>query len=199
MALTAVTRSASVVHSATATATATVATAVAVVMSVAACSGGTDGPARPGPSPSTAAASATDDQARSEATKVLAAYNGFREQYITAAGTASFDNRLLPSYVADPLLAELRFALRQQSEQGIVYRGRPAWKAQVTKLDLAGRTAILSDCFDNNSWRAVYKSTGKAVPAPTQAQRYVITSTATYYDNGKWLIRTSEPDRSRTC
>lgn len=132
---------------------------------------------------------------------MLAAYNGFREQYVAAAATANFDDKVLRSYIADPLLTKTMYSLRLQSEQGIVYRGRPAWTAAISTINVAKRpyTATISDCFDNGDWTPIYKSSGKAVPTPAQARRYRVTSTAKYYDNGRWLISESKPDRSRAC
>ncbi|MEN3308878.1 MAG: hypothetical protein V7603_5080 [Micromonosporaceae bacterium] len=173
-----------------------------MLLAATACSHGEPSTPPGSPAASNAAPSpSTDSRVQQESAKVLAAYSGYNEAYVAAAATANFDDKALPRYVADPLLAELRFALRQQSEQGIVYQGKPTWAAKITKINVAERpfSATISNCFDNGSWTPIYKSTRKPVPAPTQAKRYVVTSTAKFYDNGRWLISEAKADRSRPC
>lgn len=158
-------------------------------------------PSAPTPTAVSSPSPTVDAREQQETAGVLAAYNGFREAYITAAATSDFNDKTLPSYIADPLLAEVRFALRQTNGQGIVYKGRPTWSAKVPQLNVTTRpyTATIEDCFDATGWDAVYKTTGKPAAVTGQAKRYLATSTATLYDNGRWLISSSKADRSRPC
>jgi len=107
----------------------------------------------------------------------------------------------LPKYVADPLLTQARFTLNRASEQGIVYKGRPTWKAMITSIDLVGKPvkAVIEECLDTNGWDAVYKATGKSAAAPGQSKRYIVNATAYRYDDGRWLIAEAKADRSRPC
>ncbi len=161
-------------------------------------SGSSAAPAQsPTASPS-AAATGPEQQASQQA---LAAYNGYSEAYIAATATADYNNKDLPKYAADPLLAETRLALQMQGRQGIVNQGRPTWSVRVTKVNVSTRpySVTLEDCFDQTNWKSVYKATGESAAAPDQAQRYIINSTAWRYDDGRWLITESKADRSRPC
>ena len=143
-------------------------------------------------------ASGPEQQAAQQA---MAAYNGFREAYISAAATGEYRTTDLAKYAGDPLLLEARLALQIQSQQGIVNQGRPSWSAHASQVNLGTRpySVTLEDCFDQTNWQPVYKATGKSAAAGDQAQRYIITSTALLYDDGRWLITESKADRSKSC
>lgn len=160
-------------------------------------------PAQPsaGPSTTPAATASTPSAGQDAETKAMAAYTGFREAYIAAAATADARTADLAKYVGDPLLLETRLALQTQGGQGIVYQGRPTWSARATAVNVSTRpfSVTIEDCLDTTNWTPVYKATGKPAAAGGQALRYVVTSTAQLYDDGRWLINQSKADRSRSC
>jgi hypothetical protein len=133
--------------------------------------------------------------------KALAAYNGYREAMVAAEAAADYNNQDLPKYVADPLLTQAKGDLYLKQQQGYVMTGRPQWSPQVTTVNVTIRpyTVQITDCLDTTGWDTVNKATGKSVAVPGQAKKYVVTSEAKQYDDGRWLIDQSTADRSHLC
>jgi hypothetical protein len=151
--------------------------------------------------PAETTATPTDDARTAAERKATAAYNGYWESYVAAAAKGDSTSAEFVKYVADPLLTELRIAIKQAVDMGISYKGRPTWTPRVSAVNLAKQpyTATIEDCFDSAKWEAVYTKTGKSAVAPGQATRYVITSTVKLFDQKGWLLTDSRADRSRTC
>jgi hypothetical protein len=156
----------------------------------------------PGTSATPPSASATSPTPQQDATaKALAAYNGYRQAYVTASATADYNSADLAGFAVDPALAQLRFDIYQLFQNGQVTTGRPSWSATVVAVHLTANpaTADLTDCFDITNWHTVFKATGKSAEAPGQATRLPVTAQAVLSPDGKWRIRESTVDRSKPC
>ncbi len=161
-----------------------------------------DSPAQPTPAATeTSRPSPSPTPEQEAADKALAAYNNYREAQVAAFATAEPTGGDLSKYVADPLLGELQYDLRQKRDQGLIVTGRPVWKPRVTKVNVTSRpfTVQIEDCFDATNWNTVYKATGKSAAVPGQNKKYVVTAEAALYDDGRWLIRSAKAERERPC
>jgi hypothetical protein len=133
---------------------------------------------------------------------VLRAYDGYQASFATALAEGSFESADLKRYVGDPLLSELEMSVDFYRRMGVVHKGQPAWRPTVTELRSTGpdRSATIVDCFDSTAWEPVFRESGESAAAPDQAQRYVITSTATYVQDHGWLITQSDDgEGGQTC
>lgn len=171
-------------------------------LTLAACTGKTPEP--PAGSPSAATSSAAPSKDDTAKTAVLAVYNGLSEKLIALQTAKSPDvdkaREELKAFAVDPLRTQLVVDLRQRKEAGLYNTGKPTWNAKVTKIDTAAavNTATIEDCYDATNFPLV-KADGTPAGVPGQAKKYVVTSTAKIYGDGKWYIETSEADRSRSC
>jgi hypothetical protein len=176
--------------------------AVSLLLLTACHSGGSTGSSVSPSSVASASPSPSVDPAVADASaKALAAYNGYREAMVTAEANADYNNPDLPKYLADPLLTQAKGDLYQKRQQGLVMIGRPQWSPKVSTVNVSTRpyTVQITDCLDTTNWDTVNKATGKSVAVPGQAKKYIVTSEAKQYDDGRWLIDQSTADRSRLC
>lgn len=175
-------------------------TVAALSVVLVACGGGdADEPERAAPSPTLSPTS--DGVEAGAAAKALAAYDGFQEAYIAAFADPGGGSGRLAEYAGSQLLAQVRFSLQSHADQGLVIRGRPVWSPTVVEVNLMTRpfSVLIRDCFDQSGLRTVYEATGKSAAAPGQASRYLVDSKAELYDDGRWLMSTSEAHRDRPC
>lgn len=152
----------------------------------------------PPPSVGASASSPSAEQAAGE--KALAVYHRYRSAYVTAAATADTTSTDLKKYAGGAALVQVQVALQRQRSDGIVMRGQPVSHAEVTQVTLGKPPrVVIEDCVDNTNWQPFRKATGKSAAPPSQATRFVITSTVEQYGDGRWLVSESTADRSRSC
>jgi hypothetical protein len=149
----------------------------------------------------TATGTASSEPIDDASTRAIAAYNGYWDTFVKAAANPAAPTPDLATYVADPLLTELRLTLRQIRDQGIVYKGRPTSSPRATSSNTttAPFSVAIEDCFDSTDWVPVYSANGQSAAAPGQASRYVITSTMKLFDANGWLVVETAADRGRAC
>lgn len=150
----------------------------------------------PTPSPT---APPTPNPTASASAAALTAYLNFRAALVTARKAADPYYRGLATYSVDKALAKAVQSLFQQRQAGVVYRGKPVFTPVVDRVDLSGEGFVyLSDCVDDTHWIPVYKATGKSAEAPGQNLRIPGTAVIFHYA-GRWVVRSTTSDRSRTC
>jgi hypothetical protein len=154
-----------------------------------------------GPTSSPVALPTTPSPEEQAAAKALAAYNGFREAYVTASAAADVNNKDLATYSVDPVLAQARYDLYQMNQAGLATTGRPTWSPKVTAVDVTAQpnTVKISDCLDITNWKTVNRATGKSASAPGQAQRFTVAAEAFLDPNGRWVLRVLTSDRNTSC
>ena len=172
------------------------------VMGAAGCSGKKTDLSKLDSSPPAAPTEAVDDREAKARAAALDAYNRFTELYVKLSLTSDFNGKAaLSQFVGEPLLGDLTYDLYLKNQQGLVATGQPVWRAKVSRANMSARpfTIEIEDCFDGTNWTTVYKATGKPAQAPGQALKYVVISEAVQYDDGRWKIRKSTPNRERSC
>jgi len=105
----------------------------------------------------------------------------------------------LRRYLGEPDLDGVVFATDYFRSRGIVYKGKPSWRATPTNVDLVANPPIvtLSVCFTSNGWQAVYKSSGKPYATSNDPAHQLEIASVTQVD-GKWLL-TQEQVQSKAC
>lgn len=175
--------------------------AAALMLGLSACTGETPAtePSATGPAVSTSPTASIDD---AESAELLALYNDYREFLIKVQATtdvaAARDQ--LGNYTVDPLKSQIMLDLRQRETAKLHNTGRPKWSAEVIKIDTSKKPykATIEDCFDSTDYELV-DANGKPAGVPNQAKKYVVTTTATVYGDGRWYLQTAQADRERTC
>jgi hypothetical protein len=177
---------------------------VAVLVATAAIGCSNDKPTGGGPTPGPSASptSSADEQQQAKQ-RALAAYNGYRDAYVSAAADPNPTSAKpeLAKFTADPLLNSLVNTLALDLGSGIVNQGHPVWKADPTAVNVATRpySVTLRDCFDSADWTPVYKATGKSAAVAGQAKKYTVTAKAVQFDDGAWRITEAQADRNQPC
>lgn len=173
--------------------------AATVLTALVACTKSADSstPAAAGAIPSAASSSATAADAAGKA--AVDAYNAGRTYEVGAFAKMKSTAADLRKYLGEPDLDGVAFATSYFGPRGIVYQGKPSWKATPTNVDLAANPPIvtLSICFTSNGWQAVYKSSGKPyITAKDPAHQLEIASVTRI--DGKWLL-TQEQVQGQPC
>ena len=196
------TRTASAAASAVPRTVTTAALATLVLLGMTSCTGEkpTTPTASPAPSAPPASPSANPEEVEAR-TKAIEAYDNLRKAQVTASAKADTTGGDLDKYAAGALLSELKYDLVLKEQQGLVTKGEPTWKVEVTEVNVAKRpfSATLEDCFDATDWKTVFKDTGKSAAVPGQNKKYLVRAQAVQYDDGRWLISSAKADRDRPC
>ncbi|BBH67115.1 hypothetical protein ACTI_38000 [Actinoplanes sp. OR16] len=179
--------------------------AATVVVTLTGCQ--QDEPSVPLPTapPATSASPApTVDEAEAAAMKgVRTAYADYQRVVAAAQNKGDPKAKDLASYVAEPLLGQIRNSIGSMAKAGFVVKGRTESKGdpEITELNLDDRTptATIEDCIDPSSAVLTSKKTGKPQPAPSgQPPRYLVVSTAKQV-SGKWYIDGTKGYWERPC
>ncbi|MDM4721953.1 hypothetical protein QTQ03_20995 [Micromonospora sp. WMMA1363] len=130
----------------------------------------------------------------------LAAYSGYLATARKASGRSDPHHPELSTFLADPLLTRVRFAIRTAKEHGAVRVGTLASDPTVTSVDLAAvpPTVQIQDCLDATGWRLVYARDKRVVPG-SRGTRHLATATATRYPDGRWLISSGASHEDQPC
>jgi hypothetical protein len=153
------------------------------------------------PPPAAASPSASSRQDIA-ARKILEAYDGYHRTYDAAASIPDPKAAELTKYIGDPLLSQVRIDLQTLAGNGLQRQGSSKRSPKVTDLlvDATPPVATIQDCYDVTDAHVVNRNTGKRVDPPDQAQRYVVTSQAKFFNEQiGWLIVKSEAERTRPC
>ena len=182
----------------------TAAVSPVVVSLLVACSGSSPDAREPNASvrsttPNSTSSPSDDATPRAKAA-VLAAYQGYWSAQIEAQ---AHPRRRLPKelgyFSIDKAQSDIQATVLLFRSQGIRLKGKPQLAPKISEISLGSETAAsIIDCVDSTNWKPVYVATGKSALAPNQEPRVVMESTAEIYD-GRWVIRTSEAHRDRTC
>jgi hypothetical protein len=160
-----------------------------------------EGPAAPASldgAPAATPDAAPETDAASKA--ALAAYAGYLDASREAEKSANHLHPALKKYLADPLLTQVRLAIRDAKEHGAMRTGTLISDPQVTdvRLDAVPATVSIQDCLDGTGYRLVYTKDKSVVPGSTSG-RYLATATAMRYPDGRWLISTGTAHRDQPC
>lgn len=130
----------------------------------------------------------------------LAAYTGYLDAAREAEKSANPLDPALKKYLADPLLTQVRLAIRDAKEHGAMRTGTLISDPRVTdvRLDTVPATASIQDCLDGTGYRLVYTKDKSVVPGSTSG-RYLATATATRYSDGRWLISAGTAHQDQPC
>jgi len=161
---------------------------------------GTPGPG-PLPDPTRAAPVSTVDAADRQAAEraALDAYAGYLRASREANRAGDPLHPALTDYLADPLLTQVRLAIRDAHDHGARRTGTLTSDPTVTLVSLEGSppTVEIQDCLDATGYRLTYVDGDRAVPG-SAGQRYLVTATATRYHD-RWLINTGAAHRDQPC
>ncbi|WP_121162266.1 hypothetical protein [Micromonospora pisi] len=130
----------------------------------------------------------------------LAAYAGYIDASLEAEKSSNPLHPALKKYLGDPLLTQVRLAIRDAKEHGAMRTGTLISDPQVTdvRLDAVPATASIQDCLDGTGYRLVYIKDKSVVPGSASG-RYLATATATRYPDGRWLISAGSAHRDQPC
>jgi hypothetical protein len=130
----------------------------------------------------------------------LVAYAGYLDASREAEESANPLHPALKKYLADPLLTQVRLAIRDAKEHGAMRTGTLISDPRVTdvRLDTVPATASIQDCLDGTGYRLVYTKDKSVVPGSTSG-RYLATATATRYPDGRWLISAGSAHPDQPC
>lgn len=148
------------------------------------------------PSASNSSADAAADAAGKAAVDAYDAALTYEVKAFTTMKSAASDRR---KYLGEPDLDGVAFVTSYFGQRGIVYKGKPSWRATPTNVDLAANPPIvtLSVCFTSNGWQAVYKSSGKPYTTSNDPKHQLEIASVTRVD-GKWLL-TQEQVQGKPC
>ncbi|WBB77199.1 hypothetical protein O7602_27980 [Micromonospora sp. WMMD1128] len=156
--------------------------------------------ARPltGDAPAPAVHSAAEEKAAEKS--ALAAYSGYLAASRAASARSDPGHPALARFLADPLLTQVRLAIRDAKEHGAMRTGKLVSDPTVVSVDLTAPlpTVEIQDCLDSTGYRLVYAKDRKTVPG-TRGGRYLATATAARYPDGRWLVKTGAAHRDQPC
>ncbi|MFI1169177.1 hypothetical protein ACH4UM_37860 [Streptomyces sp. NPDC020801] len=145
------------------------------------------------PAPTTSSA---DPQA-AERQAVLDAYSNYWKEQAKAYKTGTIEGTDLKKYAVGDAVARVESDLMTMKQNGVIADGAPRSAARVTDLDLQSQPAkaTLSDCLDISTWKRLYRSTGKEVPAPQgRINRYLTVAKAEKWGK-QWKILSATPEQ----
>lgn len=175
---------------------------LSLVLAVGAAGCGTGPEATTGPLTGRAAAPAAHSTAEEKAAEkaALTAYSGYLAASRAASARSDPGHPALGRFLADPLLTQVRLAIRDAKEHGAMRTGKLVSTPTVVSVDLAAETPTveIQDCLDATGYRLVYAKDGKPVPG-TRSGRYLATATAARYPDGRWLINSGAAHRDQPC
>ena len=173
---------------------------IAVMTALVGCTKSADPsqPAALGAAPS-AATSSANSAADTAGKAAVDAYNAALTYEVGALAKMKSTPADLRKYLGEPDLDSVAFATSYFGPRGIIYKGKPAWQATPTNVDLTANPPIvtLSICFTGNGWQAVYKSSGKPYIASKDPAHQLEIASVTRID-GKWLL-TQEQIQGQPC
>ncbi len=180
----------------TAKALAAIAAACCVAGAVAGC-----GSSPAGHDAATSPASATPHSTKSPAdprARILAAYSGMWHAFAALARTASYQPGPLERYAEGNALTLLGHGLSENHQHGIVIRGAPVLKPEVTGMTPAKNPdrATVRDCADDTHWRQYSKSGHPVSGAPTGHRRIYAWL---HLFSGVWKVTEVVVEKAGTC
>ncbi|MFI2708896.1 hypothetical protein ACH495_02030 [Micromonospora sp. NPDC018662] len=175
---------------------------IGLVLAVGLAGCGTGPEATTGPLTGRAAAPAAHSTAEEKAAEkaALTAYSGYLAASRTASARSDPRHPALDRFLADPLLTQVRLAIRDAKEHGAMRTGKLVSTPTVVSVDLVAETPTveIQDCLDATDYRLVYAKDRKAVPG-ARGGRYLATATAARYPDGRWLINSGAAHQDQPC
>ncbi len=174
--------------------------AATALAGVAACGSADEPAALTGPAGPTASPSADAAKTADAKQAALKSYAG----YLAASRRAEQQgDPFIPDlrrYVADPLLTQVRLAVRKNQTHGAIRQGSVRSDPEVTtvNLDTNPATVEIQDCLDTSGYRLVFRRNSAPVP-DAAGGRYLVTATATRYPDGRWLINSGTTHQDQPC
>jgi hypothetical protein len=130
------------------------------------------------------------------------AYLSMWDAFVIASGTADYQAPNLARYAAGGALSVLTHALYTNYVDGIVTRGRPAFRPQVTLTPAAGAAsqASVSDCADAATW-ASYTRSGKLISGQPHGNRQILARLQLFRQAGgpEWKVTYLNVGQPGTC
>lgn len=147
----------------------------------------------------TATLSTAETQARKDA---IAAYMAMTAEQVKAYAQGSLKGSQITRYATGMALRDTKDTVFVNSQSDIIMKGEPKVTAseEDVELSLDGSPprATLQVCFDMNTWKPIYKASGKSAAPPNQAKRYMITAKVKKQGD-LWLVTDEAADKERTC
>jgi hypothetical protein len=130
--------------------------------------------------------------------QILAAYTGMWRAFATLARTASYQPGPLERYAEGNALTLLGHGLSENHQHGIVIRGAPVLKPEVTSMTPAKNPdrATVRDCADDTHWRQYSKSGHPVSGAPTGHRRIYAWL---HLFSGVWKVTEVVVEKAGTC
>lgn len=130
------------------------------------------------------------------------AYLSMWDAFVIASGTADYRAPNLAQYAVGGALSVLTHGLYMEYVDGIVTRGRPAFRPQVTVTPTAGaaQQARVIDCADTSTW-ANYTRSGKLISGQPHGSRRIIARLQLFRQAGgpKWKVTYLNVGQPGTC
>ncbi|WP_152648560.1 hypothetical protein [Streptacidiphilus anmyonensis] len=152
----------------------------------------------PSVAPTSAAASPSPNASDAAKAQLLTEYRGFWNLQVQAYTQGSLEGLPISAFAIGKADANVRASVQYYRSQGLVMRGRPTLSPIVTALNLASKTATITDCIDSANYRPVNKATGQPAQLADKVFRHPWTFQATF-DNVQWRIYDDSVDRTVTC
>jgi hypothetical protein len=141
-------------------------------------------------SPSATNSPAGDSASDAAGKAAVAAYDAALKFQVGAFAKMNATAGDYQKYLTSPALDSTQYVTGFYQSQGIVYAGKPRWRATVTAVDLVARppTVTLSVCFSNNGWRPVYKATGEPYITSNTDPPHELETVGLVRLRGAWLL-----------
>ncbi|MDX2709584.1 hypothetical protein PV350_43210 [Streptomyces sp. PA03-6a] len=132
--------------------------------------------------------------------KVAVVFQQLVDAETTGFARATFAGTDIEHYASGQVLADDKGALLVNRANGVVTKGKPAFRVTKITVDLGvtPHRATLSVCWDDTGWTPVKQATGESVAAPIRAQRYVVNSKLRTIGN-RWVVTDSNAARDQMC
>lgn len=126
------------------------------------------------------------------------AYLGMWQAFVTASMTADYQSPALARYAAGGALSLLTHGLYQNYRSGIVTRGQPSFRPEVTITSSGGSAtqANVTDCGNDSRWGDYYK-TGKPAPGQPQGKHQIYARLQPF--DGTWKVTYLLVEKAGTC
>jgi hypothetical protein len=129
-------------------------------------------------------------------------YLSMWDAFVIASATADYQSPGLARYAAGGALSVLVHGLYANYLAGIVTRGRPAFRPEVTVRPMAGRIpeADVTDCARTSTW-ASYARSGALIGGQPRGSRHVIARLQLLVQAGgsQWKVTYLNVGRPGTC
>lgn len=150
------------------------------------------------PTPPVSAAASPTGVPESPQAQARQAYLGMWQAYVAASKTADYQSPTLARYAAGGALSLLTHGLYQNYQDGIVTRGQPSFRPDVTITSPGSSSAQanVTDCADSSAW-VNYTTSGKQAPGESRGRQQVYARLQPYF--GTWKVTYLVVEKVGTC